>query len=350
MPDPKTGVTESNLLDCTGQVPLDRPDIYVSEVIGLLDFEEEKEDSLHRPSGMPRLSSGAIETLRQAVADVFRAYHGDFPGLMALDTPYHDLRHALDCGLVMARLLSGYNRNSSCALPVDPDLACAGIIFALFHDIGFLRRMDESHLRGASLAPIHEERSTRFSAEWMKKTKLSSYAVMADVIAITAFSCHPKQLVAAWSPEKKIIATLLGTADLLSQMAERCYLERCRDFLYAEFKTGGLDRIREADGSERVIFSSADDLLRQTPTFYRQFVKKRLEEDYEASYRWVEPLFGGENPYVEAINRNLGYLEEHLSTSLSSRDVTCLTSGLRRYARPFPDLPHFKISIEFESP
>jgi len=32
----------------------------------------------------------------------------------------------------------------------------------------------------------------------------------------------------------------LGTADMTAQMADRCYLEKCRDRLYPEFVLGGI--------------------------------------------------------------------------------------------------------------
>ncbi len=41
---------------------------------------------------------------------------------------------------------------------------------------------------------------------------------------------------------------------------------------------------------------------------------QRLEGEFEHAYRYVEPLFGGKNPYLEAIDRNLGYLRRVLRT------------------------------------
>ena len=48
------------------------------------------------------------DTLARAIDDVARAFRGDFQGLLRCDTFYHDLRHALDSGLAMARLLDGH--------------------------------------------------------------------------------------------------------------------------------------------------------------------------------------------------------------------------------------------------
>jgi hypothetical protein len=39
---------------------------------------------------------------------------------------------------------------------------------------------------------------------------------------------------------------------------------------------------------------------------------QRLEGEFEHAYRYVEPLFGGKNPYIEAIDRNLVFLDSVL--------------------------------------
>ena len=41
-------------------------------------------------------------------------------------------------------------------------------------------------------------------------------------------------------PRDIICGHLLGTADLIAQMADRCYLEKCRDRLYKEFVSAAL--------------------------------------------------------------------------------------------------------------
>ena len=41
-------------------------------------------------------------------------------------------------------------------------------------------------------------------------------------------------------PRDTLCGHLLGTADLIAQMADRCYLEKCRDRLYKEFVLGGV--------------------------------------------------------------------------------------------------------------
>ena len=58
---------------------------------------------------------------------------------------------------------------------------------------------------------------------------------------------------------------LLGTADLIAQMADRCYLEKCRDRLYPEFVLGGIAGGSRHQRRAAGRYSSGLDLLRQTP-------------------------------------------------------------------------------------
>jgi hypothetical protein len=39
---------------------------------------------------------------------------------------------------------------------------------------------------------------------------------------------------------------------------------------------------------------------------------KRLEGDFHSAYRYLEILYGGGNPYIEAIERNVEYLRQIL--------------------------------------
>ena len=95
-------------------------------------------------------------------------------------------------------------------------------------------------------------------------------------------------------------------------MADRCYLEKCRDRLYPEFVLGGVAAAPGSDGTMQVRYSSGLDLLRQTPEFVRETRAQRLDGEFEHAYRYVEPLFGGKNPYLEAIDRNIDYLQRML--------------------------------------
>jgi hypothetical protein len=96
-------------------------------------------------------------------------------------------------------------------------------------------------------------------------------------------------------------------------MSDRCYLEKCRDRLYAEFVLGGVAIYPGTDGI-KVNYGSGLDLLRQTPYFVRNAIEERLEGEFDHAYRYMEALFGGANPYMEAIERNITYLKELMRT------------------------------------
>jgi hypothetical protein len=99
---------------------------------------------------------------------------------------------------------------------------------------------------------------------------------------------------------------------MIAQMADRCYLEKCRDRLYPEFVLGGVALQVSDAGDTGVRYASGLDLLRQTPRFMQETISKRLDAGFGSAYRYLEPLFDGRNPYMEAIQRSLGYLQQVL--------------------------------------
>jgi hypothetical protein len=107
-------------------------------------------------------------------------------------------------------------------------------------------------------------------------------------------------------PLLRKVGEFLGTADIIAQMSDRCYLEKCRDRLYPEFVLGGLARKRMPDGRIEVLFSSGDDLVRKTPGFYVNALK-RLDEQLNGVYAYAEKHFGGQNLYLEEMRKNVEY-------------------------------------------
>jgi hypothetical protein len=115
-------------------------------------------------------------------------------------------------------------------------------------------------------------------------------------------------------PRDSQVGYLLGTADLLAQMADRCYLEKCRDRLYGEFVLAGVAVELKGPRERLVRYASGEDLLRKTPGFWAESVRARLEQSFNRAYRYMEPLYGGQNPYMIAIEHNLAYLRRLLDT------------------------------------
>ncbi|MGH8759976.1 MAG: hypothetical protein ACREVW_10765, partial [Burkholderiales bacterium] len=101
----------------------------------------------------PRAST---RVLNRSFKDLVRLHLGEYPGYRASDTGYHNLQHTLDVTLAMARLMDGYERSRDRADALGPKLFGFGVVTALFHDVGYLRRTrDMRHRNGAEYTLTH---------------------------------------------------------------------------------------------------------------------------------------------------------------------------------------------------
>jgi hypothetical protein len=242
-----------------------------------------------------------------------RLFAGRMPGYHGVDTVYHDRQHSLDMTLAMARLLVGYESSVEPHLRFGSERAVMALVTSLFHDAGYIREFDDRlHRNGAEFTLYHVTRSARFLARFLPSIGMESWVpVSTRIVHFTGYEIKLSQIELADGRDRKC-GHLLGTADLIAQMADRCYLEKCRDRLYPEFVLGGIAAAPGSDGTMQVRYSSGLDLLRQTPQFIRETRTARLNGEFEHAYRYVEPLFGGKNPYLEAIDRNVEYLQRIL--------------------------------------
>ncbi|MGI9290362.1 MAG: hypothetical protein ACR2QG_03685 [Gammaproteobacteria bacterium] len=249
-----------------------------------------------------------------AFHDFERLFMGRIPNYLGCDTVYHDIQHSLDVTLAAARLIVGYERTVNENDRLGADRAVLGIIIAIFHDAGYIRNTnDQRYKNGAEITRWHVSRSANWLKHYLPGIGLYNQARLAA--EIVHFTGYEKKLdeIELDDPRDSMLGHLIGTADLIAQMADRCYLEKCRDRLYLEFVLGGV--AIENDGTKQVIkYQSGIDLLLQTPDFYRHVVKKRLVVDFNKAYRYVEALFNGRNPYLEFIERNIAHLEHIIET------------------------------------
>jgi hypothetical protein len=256
-----------------------------------------------------------MEPLRHSFSHFERLFAGEVPGFHGVDTVYHDRQHTLDITLALARLLVGYERQALEAERLGAERAVAGLITGLFHDVGYLRRADDQDSRnGAEFTRIHVSRGARFLEEFLPEAGLAAWVPVArEIIHFTGYELPFAQIEARVpDPRDIVVGHLLGTADMIAQMADRCYLEKCRDRLYAEFVLGGVALPIAANGGRQVKYASGLDLLRQTPDFVAEVRQKRLDGEFRSAYRYLEILYGGRNPYLEAIDRNVDYLRQVL--------------------------------------
>ena len=232
--------------------------------------------------------SGPLERLGTAFADFERLFNGQYPGYLGCDTVYHDVQHSLDDTLAMARLLVGYERSHAPEQQFGAERALLGLVVALFHDSGYIRQSDDhQHRNGAEFTLTHVGRSAQFLARYLPTIGLAEWVPVAtQIVHFTGYELRFDQI-RLDDPRDRKVGHLLGTADMMAQMADRCYLEKVRDRLYPEFVLGGVAVSRNGDGL-KVNYGSGLDVLRQTPEFVAETMRTRLDGEFGGAYRYFE--------------------------------------------------------------
>jgi hypothetical protein len=247
--------------------------------------------------------------INRAFRDIGRLYRGEHPDYHACDTEYHDIQHVLDVTLAMARLMDGYERSrNGASQPALPAAGFAlGVTTALFHDFGYLRRKnDKRHRYGAEYTLTHVTRGSKHLETYLPEIGLKRYAKTgATLVHYTGYE-RPAETIPLNDTLLRRVGHMLGTADIIAQMADRCYLEKCRDRLYPEFVLGGLAKRKLPGGRTQVLFASGDDLVRKTPGFYMN-AAKRLDLQLARAYEYAERHFRGQNLYLEEMHKNVRY-------------------------------------------
>jgi hypothetical protein len=260
-----------------------------------------------------------IDRLGQAFTDFERLFSGQFPGYYGCDTVYHDLQHSLDDTLAMARLLVGYDRAHTADQRLGGERALMGIVVAMFHDSGYIRQIDDTqHRNGAEFTRTHVSRSAQFLSRYLPTIGLANWVpVAAQIVHFTGYEVPFEQIRLDDIRDRRV-----------GHLSDRCYLEKCRDRLYPEFVLGGVAVSRSEAGTLKVTYGSGLDVLRQTPQFFAETMRTRLDGEFNGAYRYLDAMYNGRNPYMEAIERNLDYLREVLRSgrwSMLRRTPPCFT-------------------------
>jgi len=240
----------------------------------------------------------------QVFNDILLLFKGDYPGYRQCNTAYHDLSHTMDCLLVTARLIHGAVVNGVRFKPRDVSL---GLISALMHDTGYIQAVDDDTGTGAKYTVCHIQRSIEFMKKYFYENGFPSdyLPICHNLLRCTGLDVKIAEI-KFQSREHEILGKILGTADLIGQMANENYLEKL-PFLYAEFKEGGVQG-----------YQDALDLLKKTPAFW-EMVKDRFVQElghvdlYLRDYLRV--LWGiNQDLYRQAIDRNIERLQAFLAT------------------------------------
>jgi hypothetical protein len=241
--------------------------------------------------------------------------------------------------LATARLIDGHDR--VCAVPdrLGARHAMLGVMVALFHDSGYIRRNSEADIEnGAVFTKVHVSRSAEFLSRYLPAIGFAAEAnTAAQLTHFTGYELDFEKFELD-NAKDRLLGCIAGTSDLLAQMADRQYIEKCRDFLYWEFVWAGIARETQPDGLEIVRYASATDLIIKTPGFYQYLARPRLDKRLQGVERYAEAHLDGRNLYEEEIARNMRFLHETIEKGEFER-LRRITHSM---SRPVPDKPSVK--------
>jgi hypothetical protein len=260
-----------------------------------------------------------VDFIRQIHYHIIEVFSGAHPGFQASTTKYHNLRHTQSVVLATVRLFHGLMLDHH---RFPPHLIEQCILCAYFHDTGLLLQTSETADSGASYTKFHEERSIRFLNHYLSSHKAPENLRenCATIIKFTNLRINPNTLPIS-SEEARLSGQILGSADILAQMANRCYLE-CLPLLFQEHQTGGIQE-----------HASALDLMKHTATFFQNVIEKRLREVFgniaqsmrtHFLHRWQLD----QDLYQLNISKNITYLNRIVAEC--TVELACLEKFLRR--------------------
>jgi hypothetical protein len=240
-----------------------------------------------------------FEYLERAFGDIDRLFRGEYPGFRRSNVDYHDLSHTLAVTLAMTRLMHGALEAGFAFSEKDFNV---GIISGLMHDTGYIQRSGDVEGTGAKYTLVHITRSIEFVQQYYRGDPLFGDRMDAfrDILNCTGLNTKVGEIQFT-NGNIRLLGQMLGTADLLGQMADRHYLEKLLD-LYYEFVEAGI-----------TTFTSQLDLLEKTRGFY-QMTRKRFADELGNAYQYSRHHFRkrwnvDEDLYMKSIENNLNYLD-----------------------------------------
>lgn len=163
--------------------------------------------------------------------DIKDLFSGNYAGYRACNIHYHDLKHTTDCMLALMRLIHG---GLVAGRSFEERNVRLALIAALMHDTGYLQTEDDPGGTGAKYTLVHVDRSIDFLKNYLLEHTHGSrdIAFCESMLRCTGLETRMAEI-NFLSKENEVLGHMLGTADLLGQMADRTYLERL-PFLYRE--------------------------------------------------------------------------------------------------------------------
>ena len=263
----------------------------------------------------PTVDLSLLENVHKDLTAIFTGLH---PGFQKNTLPYHNLRHSQMVVLATVRLFHGLHCNN---VTISKDTLIKGLLSAYFHDTGMLLLESDPAQSEGEYIPNHEARSVLFLKGYCAGKGISQDIPKdaATIIDYTNLTRDPATFT-RHNSDIQIAGQVVGSADILAQMADRYYLE-CLPLLYNEQKAGGISQ-----------HTSALQLMEHTATFYYTVVLKRVMITFSNTSSALQTHFRerytvNRNLYIENINKNIRYLKQIIA---QCDDINCLDSYLKR--------------------
>jgi len=239
-----------------------------------------------------------FDSVEHVFRDIVRLFRGEYPGYRRCTTQYHNLKHTTDAFLAMARLMHGALIGGK---NLTGEQVNRGLICALMHDTGYIQTLEDDVGTGAKYTRIDTRRSIGFMDHYIAESGLPEehFEDYPDILRCTGLDTRVSEM-RFRSQETELLGKMLGTADLLGQMADRTYLEKLL-FLFYEFREGGI-----------MGYDTELDLLKKTMDFYAM-TRRRFANELDGLNEYVRYHFKvywnlDRDLYTEAIENQMNYL------------------------------------------
>lgn len=271
-----------------------------------------------------------FQLIQSTYDDVLRVFSGNYPGYLPIQTHYHDLGHTLSVFLCAVRLMHGVHLSGTRLNSEEISLV---MIAALMHDIGYAKVHGDETGTGAQYTRIHVDRGIAFMQHYLPSRRLPA-AWEVPLEYMIRSTDHMKDFSKIDFPDARtrMLGQIVGTADLVGQMADHAYLEKLL-FLYIEFKEAHLGN-----------YENTYALLCKTREFYNT-IQRKLDSELDATYTKLtfhfKEWFGVErNCYLESMERNLSYLSRASELGNEEESLAMLRrNGIVKKAKAIAALP-----------
>jgi len=256
---------------------------------------------------------------QKAYNDIISLFEGKYPGYRASNTKYHNLEHTCAVTLATTRLIHGLHVQGQ---TLSARIIKLGLIGALFHDTGLIQTEDEREGTGAKYTIGHEERSIELMSKYLANNGFTAedisdcrHIIMSTILTL------PLADIPFRSDEIRTMGRIIGSADLIAQMADRNYLEKL-PLLFLEFEEAKMPG-----------FETPLALFKNTEEFYHSVVRTRLKEEMgdvssAALFHFKERWKIDRDLYAESITNNINYMKKINRDCAESFE--CLLQRLRR--------------------